>query len=77
MALGNSSKEDREGVSSLHEFWMRERKGLFNYLSSEKFKDLFEEKQPHITSDDMEKPLGLYIVLKTKLGIKVTNRIKF
>lgn len=69
--LGTMSEKDKKSIEELHEFWRRERKGLYNYLS--KFIDLFEPEQKHITSDDLEKSLGLYILMKTKPGIKAQN----
>jgi hypothetical protein len=40
--------------------------GLFKYLMGS-FSYLFDDLQLHITSEDMESCLGLYILLKTKV----------
>jgi histidinol-phosphate/aromatic aminotransferase/cobyric acid decarboxylase-like protein len=66
--LGTMNQEDKRSIDELHEFWRDERKGLYHYL--EKFTDLFEEKQLHVTEDDLNETLGLYILLKTKPGVK-------
>lgn len=71
-ALGESLEEHKLGVADLHDFWQRERLGLFNFLMS-KFSYLFDERQLHITPDDMDSPLGLYILLKTKDSYKAQD----
>eukprot|EP01125_Pyxidicula_operculata_P017099 TRINITY_DN5952_c0_g2_i1.p1 TRINITY_DN5952_c0_g2~~TRINITY_DN5952_c0_g2_i1.p1 ORF type:complete len:488 (-),score=68.44 TRINITY_DN5952_c0_g2_i1:98-1561(-) len=68
-ALGEMSNEDREGVASLHQFWRDERGGLVKFLLQPKYHHLFEPSQPHITSDDIDNTLGLYILLKLKEGV--------
>lgn len=67
-ALGTMSTDDKQSVDELHQFWQTERKGLYNYLMK-KNAHLFEDKQIHVTGDDINNPLGLYLLLKTKPGI--------
>lgn len=69
--LGTMSENEKNSVAELHEFWRKERKGLYNFLS--KFHDLFESEQKHITSDDLDNTLGLYILMKTKSGVKAQD----
>eukprot|EP01114_Cavostelium_apophysatum_P009370 TRINITY_DN2248_c0_g1_i3.p1 TRINITY_DN2248_c0_g1~~TRINITY_DN2248_c0_g1_i3.p1 ORF type:complete len:143 (+),score=41.65 TRINITY_DN2248_c0_g1_i3:725-1153(+) len=74
MALSNPSKQDLQGVEDLHFFWMKERKGLYNYLMSKnKTIPLFEVNQDHITPADMDQPCTLYILLKSKEGVKAAD----
>jgi len=68
LALGNMSTEDKKAIAEWHVFWQKERKGLFNFMMKQK--GLFEEQQLHIRPEDMDKPCTLYILLKTKPGIK-------
>jgi len=68
-ALGEMSEVDRKGVEDLHVFWKHERKGLYNYLMKPEFSDLFDQKQAHITPQDMENPCTLYILLKCNKGV--------
>jgi hypothetical protein len=58
--LGNSTTEDKNAIIDLHEFWRKERKGLYNYLiKNDKFSNLFDKNQSHIKDGD----LGLFIIL--------------
>jgi hypothetical protein len=73
-ALGESNAKDILGVSDLHHFWQKERKGLYNYLlKTAKFAHLFEAQQPHIATEDLDRPCTLYILLKAKSGVKAQN----
>jgi len=63
-ALGCASAADNEGIRDLHQFWQAERKGLYSHLIKN-FSHLFEETQPHITEQDINRTLGLYLLLKT------------
>jgi hypothetical protein len=67
LALGNATEADKQGIRDLHDFWAKERRGLYYFLM--KYQDLFEEKQLHIRDEDLKNPLGLYILLKTKPDI--------
>lgn len=71
-ALGEASEEDNLGVSDLHLFWQKERLGLFKYLMVN-FAYLFDPMQAHISPEDLEVPLGLYVLLKTRDGIKAQD----
>lgn len=62
------NEESKQGIADLHNFWQKERAGLFYFLTGN-FPYLFDEKQLHITQDDLESALGLYILLKTKVCI--------
>ena len=73
LALGNASVEDKKATDELHHFWQRERKGLYNFLMSNKNKHLFDEKQIHIRPEDMDKPCTLYILMKTREGVKAQD----
>jgi len=73
LALGNASAKDNEGVDALHWFWQKERKGLYNFLMNDKNKHLFAETQPHVRKEDMDKPCTLYILMKTRDGIKAQD----
>ena len=70
-ALGNMSQEDNNSIAELHEFWRKEREGVYKYLM--KFDDLFESEQKHITKDDIENTLGLYVLIKTKPNVKASD----
>jgi hypothetical protein len=70
LTLGNLPEDINKGVSDLHWFWRKERKGLFKFLMSDKYSHLFERDQIHISEDNLEKPCTLYILLKVKEGIK-------
>jgi aspartate/methionine/tyrosine aminotransferase len=70
LALTNPTDEQEAKIGELHEFWARERKGLCAYLlKSGNFGELFEEDQTHITEEQMDSPLGLYVLIKLKPGI--------
>jgi len=68
--LGALNSKENEGVTSLHWFWQKERKGLYNFLMNDKNKHLFAETQPHVRKEDMDSPCTLYILLKTREGVK-------
>jgi len=75
LALGNlrlkENTADKKAIDEMHAFWQRERKGLYNYLrkkNKEKGYSLFEEKQIHVTDEEINQPLGLYLLLKAKEG---------
>jgi len=72
-ALGEMTPEEKAAVDEVHRFWGTERKGLLNFLLSDKNRHLFAEEQPHITDDDIDNPLGLYILLKTNTNIKAQD----
>jgi len=57
----------------LHKFWQEERKGLRAFLLNEKNRHLFDSNQTHITPEDIDSPLGLYLLLKTKQGVKAQD----
>ncbi|MFA7685547.1 MAG: aminotransferase class I/II-fold pyridoxal phosphate-dependent enzyme [Candidatus Gracilibacteria bacterium] len=70
MAFMEGDEATDEKFKELHRFWARERKGLFNYLvGSGKYNNLFEEQQDHITPEQIDDPLGLYLLLKLKDGV--------
>src|SRR5262245_54087046 len=67
------SQQDKEGVDELHKFWQEEMQGLCNFLLSEMYRHLFYANQKHITPEDIGSPLGLYLLLKTKPGVKAQD----
>ncbi len=70
LALTNPTEAQDQKIQQLHEFWARERKGLYAYLiESGDFEDLFEEEQDHIEPGQLDEPLGLYVLLKLKPGV--------
>ncbi|MBI2453873.1 aminotransferase class I/II-fold pyridoxal phosphate-dependent enzyme [Candidatus Peregrinibacteria bacterium] len=70
LALTNASEEQEAKIRELHEFWARERKGLHHFLiKSGKFPHLFEEDQTHIHDEQIDEPLGLYVLFKLKPGV--------
>jgi hypothetical protein len=71
-ALGNMSMQDKKAIQELHSFWQKERKGLYNFLLK-KYSHLFDENQSHITETDINNSCTLYILLKTKNGIKAQD----
>ena len=69
LAVANSTPEQEKVFKDLHEFWARERRGLFHYLRQPQFSYLFDEDQSHITPEQMENPLGLYLFMKLESGV--------
>jgi len=67
-ALGEASAEDNLGVRDLHLFWQKERQGLYNHLVG-KYPHLWAPVQTHLTPEDLNRTLGLYLLLKTAPGI--------
>jgi hypothetical protein len=72
-ALGSKTERCHRGVESLHLFWRDERKGLLQFLLQPQYADLFEQTQEHIRADDIDKPCTLYLLLKTKPGVKAQD----
>jgi len=68
LALGTIGMKHKQGIDELHAFWQQERKGLYNYLMSKGKRTLFAPQQLHIFPD-IERPLGLYLLLKTQPGV--------
>ncbi|MBP9718204.1 aminotransferase class I/II-fold pyridoxal phosphate-dependent enzyme [Candidatus Gracilibacteria bacterium] len=71
LALAQPTERETEALHELHHFWMKERAGLFTYMMAEKFSDLFDKKQLHITEDQLKEPQGLYLFLKMKKEVDV------
>ena len=70
LAIANATPEQEEIIRSLHKFWQRERLGLYCYLvRSGGFRELFEDSQEHLLSDQLDSPLGLYLFLKLRPGV--------
>jgi hypothetical protein len=69
-AVAASTAADKQGVDDLHVFWRDERKALVRFLLQPKFGDLFEPQQPHVHSEDLDNPCTLYVLLRTREGIK-------
>lgn len=70
LALTNPTEEQTATIIRLHEFWARERMGLYAYLmKNESFSDLFEPEQHHLRPEQLEGTLGLYVLLKLKQGV--------
>ncbi len=76
LTLATPTEEEVKAVKHLHRFWAHERASLFNYLMSDRFSDVFERKQSHITPDQLNEPLGIYIFLKLKKGIDLKEVFK-
>jgi len=73
LALGHMTEQDKEGVDELHQYWQQERKGLRAFLLSDKHKHLFEDNQSHLVDEDIDNPLGLYLLLKVRPGVKAQD----
>jgi len=70
MALTNPTPEQDRVISELHQFWARERVGLHHYLvGSGRFPHLFDKDQSHIVPEQLQEPLGLYVLIKLKPGV--------
>lgn len=70
MAFMSAPPEIEKKFKELHRFWQRERKGLFdNLIGSGKYNHLFEEDQEQIPQEQVDQPLGLYLLLKLKDGV--------
>jgi hypothetical protein len=70
MAYMENPEENDAILKELHRFWGRERKGLYNYLiKSGNYADLFDEDQSHIKQDQLDEPMGLYLLVKMKPGV--------
>ncbi len=70
-ALTNKTPEQMQAMLDLHKSWRSERVGLYNRLiKSGEFTDLFDSDQTHITDNQLNMPLGLYLLLKLKPGVK-------
>lgn len=76
LTLATPTEEEVTTVKKLHRFWAQERAGLYNYLMSEKFAEIFERKQPHLSQDQLTEPLGIYIFLKLKKGVDLREVFK-
>ncbi|MEK7545103.1 MAG: aminotransferase class I/II-fold pyridoxal phosphate-dependent enzyme [Patescibacteria group bacterium] len=69
-AIASATSEQEAIIRELHEFWGRERKGLYHYLiRSGNFENLFEEEQNHIEQEQLGGPQGLYLFVKLKPGV--------
>ncbi len=67
LALTNATEEQENKFRELHEFWAREREGLYTYLiKNSQFTHLFEQDQSHIDPEQLKETLGLYVLLKLK-----------
>ncbi|PIR55520.1 hypothetical protein COU74_00675 [Candidatus Peregrinibacteria bacterium CG10_big_fil_rev_8_21_14_0_10_36_19] len=76
MAICNSSEERELILQEVHDFWMKERKGLFDKLiTSGSFGHLFDEQQLHVVDEQMDEP-GLYLFLKLKEGVTGLDVLK-
>jgi len=73
LSIGNSSPVDKQGVSDLHHFWQKERKGVVNFLLNGRHSGLFAPQQKHIVSADLDNPCTLYVLLKTASGVKAQD----
>ncbi len=69
-AVASAAPVDKQGIEDLHLFWRDERKGLVKFLLQPQFADLFEASQPHIQSEDLDNPCTLYVLLRTREGVK-------
>lgn len=76
LVLATPTEDETKTVKKLHRFWAHERKGLYYYLMDPRFSDLFEENQLHLTEDQLNEPLGIYVFLKLKKGIDVKEVFK-
>jgi hypothetical protein len=71
MAYMENPEENEPVMKELHRFWGRERHGLYNYLlKSGNYSDLFDEDQSHINEEQLKDPMGLYLLVKLKPGVK-------
>jgi len=69
MAFTENPDENDPKFKELHRFWGRERKGLCNYLLNGQYRDLFDEDQSHLHEDQLDEPMGLYLLVKLKPGV--------
>lgn len=70
MAYMENPEENDAIFKELHRFWGRERKGLYHYLvKSGNYADLFDEDQSHIQENQLDEPMGLYLLVKLKPGV--------
>lgn len=69
LALAAQTPAQQQAIDDLHEFWAKGRRGLHAFLMQERFAHLFDEKQSHITQDQLQNPGSLYLFLKLKPGI--------
>ncbi len=76
LTLATPTDEEVKTVKSLHRFWAQERAGLYKYLMRDQFADVFERKQSHLTADQLNEPLGIYIFLKLKKDVDLREVFK-
>jgi len=70
LAIAQTTSSEEEVIHALHRFWQEERLGLYQYLTgNERFCDLFEDSQEHLSPDQLNSPLGLYLFLKLREGV--------
>ena len=63
LAVADGDEEERGKLRELHEFWRRERAGLYMHLiTSGNFPGLFHRDQRHIDPGELEEPAGLYLL---------------
>jgi aspartate/methionine/tyrosine aminotransferase len=69
MALASMSDEEEAHVKEMHNFWARERLGLYYYLTNHpQAKELFDDVQEHISMEDLQNSCGMYVLMKLKPG---------
>lgn len=73
LAVANATPDKEHAFEELHEFWARERCGLFYYLKQPLFAHLFDDDQSHITPEQLAHPLGLYLFMKLKDSVTYQN----
>ena len=70
LAIAQTTSSEEEVIHALHRFWQEERLGLYRYLTgNDRFRDLFEDNQEHLSPDQLSSPLGLYLFLKLREGV--------
>lgn len=70
LAIAQATPEQEQSIRSLHRFWQQERLGLYHYLLGRRqFADLFDDDQRHLRADQLESPLGLYLLVKLREGV--------
>lgn len=69
-AIGEATPEQNTMIDRLHEFWAKEREGLYHYLiASRRFSHLFDANQSHVDPAELKEPISLYLFLKLKPGV--------
>lgn len=69
LALADMAPYQNRDILELHNFWARERAGLYYYLRQPKFAHLFNDDQSHIDEEQLRQPMTIYLLMKLRSGI--------